>query len=139
VTPSIPEPAASTLIENTPAAAPVTVPPPAPKTAIVTKPRLTFECIGSDFPGGGPCVSLSRDTILAVKAGEPLINDVSLRFVRRGEARAEVSLGSLNKGQSVRLQIPREVCSGVVSSEINIEVARGGQVVDRQGPYLLRC
>jgi hypothetical protein len=138
-TPSIPEPAASALIDNAPAAAPPSAPPPAPKVAVAAKPKLVFECIGSDFPGGGPCVSLSRDTILSVKAGEPVSDDLGLRFIRRGEARAEISLGSMNKGQSIRLQIPNEVCSGVVSTEINIDVTRSGQVVDRLGPYLLRC
>lgn len=135
---TVPEPKASALIDNAPAAAPAGSPPP-PKVAIAAKPKLAFQCIGADFPGGGPCISLSRDTILSVKAGEPLVEPVSLRFVRRGDARAEISLGSMNKGQSLRLQIPNEVCSGVVSSEINIEVTRSGQVVDRLGPYLLHC
>jgi hypothetical protein len=134
----VPEPKASALIDNSPAATPAAAPPP-PKVAVAAKPNLAFQCIDSDFPGGGPCVTLSRDTILSVKAGEPLPDEVGLRFIRRGEPRAEVSLGSMTKGQSVRLQIPNEVCSGVVSSEINIEVTRSGQVVDRLGPYLLHC
>jgi hypothetical protein len=43
------------------------------------------------------------------------------------------------KGQSIRLDLPRGVCSGVVTSEIVVQVVAGGQVLDRQGPYLLRC
>ena len=113
--------------------------PPAPVRPLPAKPRLAFECITpGEFAGGGPCVTLTRDTILVVESGEAL-SGVALRFDRRGEARAEVALGSMRKGQSRRLAVPRQVCSGVVTSEVDVRIVRAGQVVDSTGPFLLRC
>ena len=99
---------------------PAKVEPPAPPKAAqpLQKPRLAFTCISPEFPAGGPCVTLTRDTILTVKSGEALRPGVSLQFVRRGEQRAEVALGSMRKGQALRLNLPRPVCSGVVTSEV---------------------
>jgi hypothetical protein len=74
-----------------------------------------------------------------VKAGEAIPAATSLRFTRRGEFRTEVQLGPMRKGQSRRLIMPREVCGGVVETEIQIQVARGGHPVDTRGPYLMRC
>lgn len=119
------------------AAAPVA--PPPPKPAAIANPGLKFSCIGPEYPAGGPCVTLSRDTIVSVKAPQGVSNRLSLRFVRNGDLRAEMELGTIRKGQAVRLSIPQAVCKGVVTSEVQVEVIGGGQVVDRQGPYLLRC
>lgn len=127
---TIPAPSAATEAPAPVAASPV--PPPA-------KPRLAFSCISPEFPGGGPCVTITRDTLLSVKAAEALGPGVSLRFVRQGNAKAELTLGSMRKGQSLRFAIPQPVCSGVVSSEVVIAVVQAGRVVDRQGPSLLRC
>jgi hypothetical protein len=113
-------------------------PPPAPKLAMAN-PRLSFSCISPEFPGGGPCVTLTRDTIVTVKSPAAVPGALSLRFVRQGDARAEIALGSMRKGQSLRLSLPQAVCSGVVTSEVEMQVVGGGQVLDRQGPYLLRC
>jgi hypothetical protein len=124
--------AAPSATTQTPA--PVSPAPPLP-----AKPRLAFSCISPEFPGGGPCVTISRDTLLSVKAAEALGPGVSLRFVRQGDSKAELALGSMRKGQSLRFAIPQPVCSGVVSSEVVIAVVQAGRVVDRQGPSLLRC
>lgn len=116
---------------------------PAPVAAVprpaIANPRLSFSCISPDYPGGGPCVTLTRDTILTVKSPAAVADALSLRFVRQGDTRAEFALGSMRKGQSVRLSLPQAVCSGVVTSEVVMQVVGGGQVLDRQGPYLLRC
>ena len=124
--------------------APVAAPAPsrAAPAAVpaLAKPRLTFECMTpGEFAAGGPCVTLTRDTIMTAKAGEALSDAIALRFVRNGESRAEIALGALRKGQSLRMTIPREVCSGVVTSEVEIRILRGGRVADTQGPFLLRC
>lgn len=113
--------------------------PPPPSKPAVANPRLSFSCINPDYPGGGPCVTLGRDTIVTVKAPAAVAGGLSLRFVRQGDARAELPLGPLRKGQTVRVDLPRAVCSGVVTSEVVMQVVGGGQVLDRQGPYLLRC
>jgi hypothetical protein len=114
-------------------------PPPPPSKPAMANPRLSFSCINPDYPGGGPCVTLGRDTIVTVKAPAAVAGGLSLRFVRQGDARAELPLGPLRKGQTVRVDLPRAVCSGVVTSEVVMQVVGGGQVLDRQGPYLLRC
>jgi hypothetical protein len=127
---------ASTAASSAATVAPA--PPTAPRAAIAN-PRLKFSCISPEYPSGGACVTLSRDTILTVKSPAAVADALSLRFIRQGQSRAEVELGSMAKGQSIRLDLPRGVCSGVVTSEIVVQVVAGGQVLDRQGPYLLRC
>jgi hypothetical protein len=126
----------SAPVAATPAPAPL--PPTAPNPAIAN-PKLSFSCISPDYPGGGPCVTLSRDTIVVVKSPAALTTPLSVRFVRQGDTRAEVNVGAMRKGQTVRLDLPRPVCSGVVTSEVEMQVVGGGRVLDRQGPYLLRC
>lgn len=129
-------PAATSSPAIADAPAPVVAAPAAPPPA---KPRLAFSCISPEFPGGGPCVTLTRDTTLSVRAADALAPGVSLRFRRQGDAKAELALGPMRKGQSLRFAMPQQVCSGVVSGEVTIDVVRNGQVVDRQGPSLLRC
>lgn len=135
-----PAPAQSTAFRPPSAApAPSSAAPAAPSPALA-RPRLSFECITpGEFAGGGPCVTLTRDTILTARAGEELSGATSIRFVRNGDSRAEFALDALRKGQSRRMTIPREVCSGVVTSEVEILILRGGRVADTHGPFLLRC
>lgn len=123
------------------------VPPaiPAASTAstsvlLLPKPRLSFECYTpGDIGVGGPCVALNRETRLTVKAGEPIPAATSLRFTRNRDFKAEIAIGPMRKGQSRRLMIPRQVCGGVVETEIEVQIARGNHVVDTRGPYLMRC
>ena len=110
------------------------------------KPRLTLQCTTpGEISESGPCIIFARDTMLTVRADENLAGGTSLRFLRRGDLRAEVALSQLRKGQSRRIQLPRELCAGVTGSKIEIQVVRtagaasAGQVVDTRGPYLLRC
>lgn len=114
----------------------VTARPPAP---VMANPRLSFSCMNADYPGGGPCVTLTRDTVVTVRSPAAVPAGLSLQFVRQGDARAEVALGAIRKGGTVRLSVPQPVCSGVLTSEVEMQVVGGGQVLDRQGPYLLRC
>jgi hypothetical protein len=119
------------------------VAPPAkavtPPLVPVAKPRLTISCMDPQYPGGADCVSLSRDTVLNVRAGEALPAGVLLRFLRNGQARGEIALGAMRNGRSVNFSLPREVCAGVVSAEVEMVVVRSGQSVERRGPFLLRC
>jgi hypothetical protein len=115
--------------------------------AILTKPRLTFECTTpGELSEGGPCVGFARDTLLTIRAGEAVPGGTSLRFLRRGDVRAEIALGQMRKGQSRRFKLPIELCAGVTGSNIEIQVMRRGpgatgvgQMVDKRGPYQLRC
>ena len=109
-------------------------------------PRLTFTCTTPGELGeGGSCNDFSRGTALSIRADETLPAGTSLRFLRRGDVRAEVALGQMRKGQTRRIRLPSDVCAGVVSSNLEIQVVRSGgpssvgQVVDRRGPYDLSC
>ena len=111
------------------------------------KPRLTLECsTPGEIAESGPCLNFARDTLLTVRAGENLPAGTSLRFLRRGDIRAEVALAQMRNGQSRRIRLPSELCAGVTGSNIQIQVVRTvgspsslGQVVDTRGPYQLRC
>lgn len=125
-----------------PPASPAAATPAATPRAIPTyaKPRLSLSCITpGEFAAGGPCVTITRDTILIAKANEPLAEAIGFRFVRSGETRGDVVLGAMRKGQERRFTLPREVCSGISSGETQLRVLRGGQSVDTLGPFLLRC
>jgi hypothetical protein len=114
---------------------------------VLAKPRLTLECsTPGEIGEGGPCLNFGKDTLLTVRADETLPAGTGLRFVRRGDIRAELVLAQLRKGQVRRIKLPAEVCAGVTGSNIEIQVVRtpagalsAGQVVDRHGPYQLRC
>lgn len=107
---------------------------------LLPKPRLAFECYTpGDIGSGGPCVAFNRETRLTVKASEPIPAATSLRFTRNRDFKAEIAIGPMRKGQSKRLIIPRQVCGGVVETEIEVQVTRGNHVVDTRGPYLMRC
>ena len=113
----------------------------APSLPPVKKPRLTIRCLSpGEAGGGGICAALERDTLLVVRADEDLASDASLRFLRRGDAKGQIELAQLRQGQQVRSKLPSQLCAGVASSKVQIEVlAGGGQVVDRLGPYRLNC
>lgn len=125
-----------------PRAAPVASVPSsvAPRSAITARPRLSIGCdTPGDSGGGAPCAILGRDTRLTVTAAAAVPSGLSLRFLRRGQNRADISLRQMSPGQSMRLSLPRELCAGVVRSQTTIQVVSSGQVVDSHGPYQLRC
>lgn len=112
----------------------------------LSKPQLTIECFNpADISGAAACDSLERETVVRVRAGDAVPAGTALRFVRRGDLRAEIALSQLARGKSAQFALPREVCTGVVESKVEIQVVRhvkvndAGQVVDSMGPYFLRC
>jgi hypothetical protein len=114
------------------------VPPPLPA------PKLTFRCLSTvSVAGEGPCDMLERGMMVSVRADEDIAAGTSLRFLRRGENRAEVDLATLRRGQSQQFSLPARVCQGVSGSRVEIQVVRAAgsknQVVDSRGPYELRC
>ena len=133
-------------------------PLPAPKAVVATSaaigsvlpslppPRMTIRCSTTDDPKDlQSCRTLYANSLLTVRADETF-GDTSLRFSRRGNERAEIQLVQMPVGQSTRFSLPPRVCQGVARSEVEIEVVRhpkgkndAGQVVDRLGPYDLRC
>jgi hypothetical protein len=107
---------------------------------ILTKPRLTLECFTPGEVGsGGPCLALERETLLTVRADNNLAAGTGLRFVRKGRVRGELTLAQMRTGQSRRMKMPRELCSGGGGGEVEIQLLNGGAVVDTLGRYQLRC
>jgi hypothetical protein len=107
---------------------------------------LRFICLTPGEVGEGPCSEFARDTLLTVQADEDLPSGTSLRFVRNGDARADVELAQLRKGKTQRFSLPPEVCSHVSGATLEIRVVRSvlaagplGQEVGMDGPYNLRC
>ncbi len=120
--------------------------PSASPPAILSKPQLTLTCTRPiEMRDGGPCTRLATDTLLTVRADQALPAGTSLRFLRKGDQRAEVTLPPMRAGQSRRISLPMELCSRVVRTSVEIQVVRStgtsslAQVVDRLGPYPLRC
>ena len=133
--PPLPTPKPAIVAGSAAAAA---APPPLPA------PRLTFRCMSTNsLAGEGPCDQLERGMMLTVKADEDVPGGTSLRFLRRGDNRAEVDLQPLRRGQAQRFGLPASVCQGVAGSRVEIQVIRAAgkspQVVDTRGPFELRC
>ncbi len=115
------------------------LPPPVAKPA-AAKPRLTIRCLAPGESGtGSTCTSLDRATRLQVRADADLVQGTRLRFLRRGDLHGEIALAQMHQGELYRSKLPPELCSGVASSKVEIQVMGGTQVVDTLGPYNLRC
>ena len=120
------------------APAPSAVAAPAPKTA--AKPRLTIKCLAPGDKGAGSnCLSLNRTTTLSIRADEAVAGNVGLRFLRRGDVRGAINLAQMRPGQLVRSRLPAELCAGVASSQVQIQVVASNQVAETLGPYKLTC
>jgi hypothetical protein len=110
------------------------------------RPRMSFSCYTPGESIDGPCTGFTRDTLLTVQADEDLPNGTSVRFVRNGDARADVELAQLRKGKSQRFALPPEVCSHVSGGTLELRIVRSlpaagpsGEEVGKDGPYDLRC
>jgi hypothetical protein len=121
--------------------APATIAAPTSTLAqSLTKPRLTVRCLEPGEHGDGQrCISLEHNTRLAIRADGDLISGASLRFLRRGDVRGEIALARMQQGQSVQLNLPPQLCAGVASSKVEIQILGSNQVVETLGPYMLRC
>ena len=109
-------------------------------TVVPARPRLTIRCLDPGDTGeGSPCTLLERDTRLIIQADDDPAGRASLRFLRRGDARGEVALAGLRRGQTIRSKLPEQLCIGVSSSKVEIQVLSSNQVVETLGPYKLRC
>lgn len=115
-----------------------------PAVPTLPAPRLTLRCLGTQsIAAEGPCNLLEREMLVTVRADETIPAGTSLRFLRRGDDRAEIALATLRRGQSQRFTLPPRVCQGVAGSMVEIQIVRrsnsGPQVVDTRGPFELRC
>lgn len=116
-----------------------------PASMLVPPPPISINCLDSGERGSGsPCLELDGRTILAIRADGDLKALATLRFMRKDSPRGEVAVGPLRRGQIVQLRVPKEVCTGVVRSELAIEVIPGApgasaRPASTKGPYTLRC
>lgn len=109
-----------------------------PASAPLVRPRLRVSCAlpHEDFAA---CAKLERETQLTIRAEEDLAAGTSVRFLRGGDARAELDLGMLKKGGSLRERLPARVCSGVLRGKVQVQILSKGRVADTLGPYPLYC
>ena len=124
-----------------PAPPPVAVAAKSPAAApALKKPKLTIRCLAPGEKGGGSsCSALDRATRLSILADADLGSGASLRFLRRGDVRAQLALAPMRLGETYRSKLPAELCAGVASTKVEIQVMGSGQVVETLGPYSLRC
>jgi hypothetical protein len=106
--------------------------------AFLPRPKMSFSCFA---PGEaeGPCTGFTRDTLITVSAGEDLPANTALRFVRDGDAKADIELALLKKGKSVQFAMPTDVCRHAVGGRLELKIVRSGQEVGTEGPYNLNC
>ena len=133
-------PAAAIDLPAPVAAQPAPVAVPVKRPPLPPKPRLSFECYTlGDIGAGGPCTTLTRDTLVTVKTAEELGNGYVLRFVSRNEPRGQVALQPMRKGKSARVRLPAGVCAGGGAGSVELQVVAGGTLLDSGGPFILRC
>lgn len=105
--------------------------------------RVTLKCLERGQSGAGAtCDFFESSTILVVRAVEGLEEGGVLRFRRKGDQRGEVALAPMPAGRSTRVKLPSELCRGISSSKIEIELfgpKSAGAAAVRFGPYGLRC
>jgi hypothetical protein len=102
------------------------------------RPRLSLRC-AMPREAFGACTRLERETQLAIRADEDLSAGTSVRFLRGGETRAELDVGALKKGASIREKLPARLCSGVLRGKVEVQILTKGQVAQTLGPYALYC
>ena len=73
------------------------------------------------------CGSLERESQLLVRADGDLPPGTSVRFLRGGDMRGELDLGTLKAGETMREKLPGRVCSGVLRGKVQVQVLNKGQ------------
>lgn len=144
-------PAADALVANVPSMpAPLPPRPAVPvgtyvAPSLLAAPSVTIRCLheGGVRDRGVDCEGeIRRDTVLALESGADMTSPALIRFIRKGQVREEVQLGTLRQGQLVRVRLPRSVCKGVVRSQLELEVVAASSKPSAaltEGPYDLRC
>jgi hypothetical protein len=107
-------------------------------------PRLTLRCaLAGDEDRPSDCDTIDRDTVLVVRADDAYPRGLAVRFVRKGDTRAELDLPAMTAGQTAKLRLPPAVCAGVVRSRVEIQALGGnapsGTPAGSVGEYDLRC
>ena len=116
----------------------------ATKAAAAVTPKLLIRCHTPGGPAAGTrCGYLNTDTVLVVSAVEALPANSRLRFRRlSGSPQEDVTLAAgLRKGGTIRLKVPKPICSRVFRTDFDITVvgASGTSIADLHGPFATRC
>jgi hypothetical protein len=123
------------------------LPAPLPRASIsrasaasspLVRPRLSIRC-ALPHESFTECRRLERETQLSIRADEDLADGISLRFLRGGDARADLDLGVLEAGATLRERLPSRVCAGVLRGKVQVQVLSKGRVADTLGPFALYC
>ena len=118
------------------AAAAATLPPVQPM-------RVRVTCLAPGERGSGiTCDYLRDNTVLVIRALGGMEKGARLRFLRRGEERGEVLLAGMANGDSTKVRIPLEVCRGVSSTKVELQLLptdSRGRVAGTIGTYGVRC
>ena len=79
--------------------------------------------------------------MLVLTAIAGLDDGATVRFLRKGEDRGTVELGSLGVGDMRRIPLPSGICKNISYSKIEIELIAPTTTMagGRLGPYGLRC
>ena len=93
-----------------------------PRAHSVKQPKLTIKCLPPGGAGGGTvCAAMRRGTIMLVGADEDLPpGGAILRFRAKG-VEIERPIGPLRRGQTVRVAVPAELCSGPAAGQFEIQ------------------
>ncbi len=105
--------------------------------------RFRIKCLARGETGAGSsCDFFETGTVLALSAVDGMEKGATLRFRRKGEARAEVAIAPLAAGKAVKVRLPSDLCRGVAFTRIELEMlapGKAGVVAGRAGPYEMRC
>jgi len=126
------------LVPALPAPKPRAASSAAAQSVPVERPRLTIRCAlpNESFAA---CARLERETRLLIRADQDLAGGTSVRILRGGDERAELDLGPLKRGQSLRERLPTRVCSGVLRGKVQLQILAKNQVAETLGPFALYC
>jgi hypothetical protein len=124
-----------------------TVPPPnllSPNGAMAQEAHLTLRCaLVGDEDRADSCDTLSKDTVLVLRADEAYPRGLAVHFVRHGNERGRVDLPSMSAGETRTFRLPAAACAGVVRSTLEIDAGSASGPVDaspaKVGEYDLRC
>ena len=129
--PVVPAPPTAVATKSTPVTAPAKV---------IAKPRLTSDAwMPARAAREGRVSSLSAARGWRSAPIEDLSGSTSLRFLRRGDMKGAIALAAMRQGELIRSKLPDQLCIGVSSSKVEIQILNSNQVVETLGPYRLRC
>ncbi|HVM22681.1 MAG TPA: hypothetical protein VM308_05195 [Sphingomicrobium sp.] len=107
-------------------------------------PRVTLRCaLVGDEDRPQRCDTIEPGVRLLLRADQDYPSGIALRFLRKGDVRGETKLPALRAGQTMRVDLPKRVCAGVVRSRLEIQAADGskpaGIIGGKLGEFDLRC